>query len=108
MIYKLVYLLSALFKRAILMSGTSLADWAWVPKRTSANITYRIVDSLNCPSDDEQLSLCLRKRTLQDIKRAVAEDGPSHITRFGPVVDNLVIRNEPEKLMTNYVSEFSR
>ncbi|GJQ67149.1 putative carboxylesterase family [Trypoxylus dichotomus] len=95
-----------LFKRAILMGGTALSDWALASK--SRDVTYGIVHSLNCSSEDEALKACLRKKRLREIKGAVGASSPPYITRFGPVVDGFVIPNEPEKLMTNYTDLFHR
>ncbi|KRT85551.1 esterase [Oryctes borbonicus] len=95
-----------LFKRAILMGGTALSDWALATK--SRNVTYGIVHSVNCSSEDEALKACLRKKRLREIKGAVGASSPPYITRFGPVVDSFVIPNEPEKLMTNYTDLFHR
>ncbi|KAI4466095.1 neuroligin [Holotrichia oblita] len=95
-----------LFKRAILMGGTALSDWALASK--SRDVTYGMVHSLNCSSEDEELTACLRKKRLREIKGVAGVASQPYITRFGPVVDSFVIPNEPEKLMTNYTDLFHR
>lgn len=88
------------------MGGTALSDWALASK--SRDVTYGMVHSLNCSSEDEELTACLRKKRLREIKGVVGAASQPYITRFGPVVDSFVIPNEPEKLMTNYTDLFHR
>lgn len=88
------------------MGGTALSDWALATK--SKLVTYGIVQSLNCSTEDEALKACLRKKKLREIKEAAEASYVPYITRFGPVVDSFVIPNEPEQLMTNYTDLFHR
>lgn len=49
-----------LFKRSILMSGSSLSDWATAT--TSIQSTFQLIQNLNCPRTDFEMTECLRKR----------------------------------------------
>lgn len=93
-----------LFKRAILMSGTALADWALASK--SLQITHQVANALNCPFDDD-LAPCLRRKRLGEIM-SINADSLEFVTRFGPTVDGGVIPNEPKHLMSNYNELFNR
>lgn len=88
------------------MSGTSLSDWALASK-TSKQVTYQIADSLNCEMEDERFAACLRKKRLSEIMSATATTS-KFATKFGPLVDGLVVPNEPEHLMANYTNLIHR
>lgn len=88
-----------LFHRAILMSGTALSDWALAG--AARQVTFQVAESLNCPMDDEKLAACLRKKRLHEIMNVPAVT-PAFVTRFGPIVDSVVIPNDPKHLMTTY------
>lgn len=87
------------------MSGTALADWALAG--TPRQVTYQVAEALNCPTIDDKLASCLRKKRLHEIMAAAAVS-PAYMTRFGPIVDGLVIPNDPRHLMTNYQDLLSR
>lgn len=55
-------LISGLFHRAILMSGSALSDWAVVKHPTPA--TMQVIQGINCPlsDDNEEIVQCLRKK----------------------------------------------
>lgn len=101
----------SLFQRAILMSGTALADWAMTSQPTAMKITTQVGNALNCPlgGDDQadSLATCLRQKRLSEITsvNAIASD---FVTKFGPTVDGLIIPNEPKQLMSTYNEIFSR
>lgn len=111
MIYILLIALSfihtGLFHRAILMSGSAMSDWAIAQHPLQA--TMQVLHNLNCPlrDDNEEMLTCLRKKRYQDILKSHAS-APEFTTRFGPVVDHLVIPNEPQKLMSHHNGVFSR
>lgn len=88
------------------MSGTSLSDWA-LASRTSKQVTYQIADSLNCEMDDEKFAACLRKKRLNEIMTATATIGKFG-TKFGPLVDGLIVPNDPSYLMANYTNLLHR
>ncbi|XP_017785808.1 PREDICTED: uncharacterized protein LOC108568965 isoform X2 [Nicrophorus vespilloides] len=93
-----------LFNRAILMGGTSLSDWALAG--TSRQVTYQVAESLNCPTDDK-MAACLRKKRINEIMNVVATTR-EYMTKFGPIVDGLVIPNEPNKIMKHYNDFFRK
>lgn len=95
---------SDLFRRAILLSGTALSDWAIT--QSPLQFTIQVAEGLNCPLSDE-LAACLRKKRLSDLL-AVKVIRPPFKTAFGPVVDGSVIPNEPLELMGTYRELFSR
>ncbi|CAH1117824.1 unnamed protein product [Phaedon cochleariae] len=93
-----------LFHRAILMGGTALADWALA--NNSAQVTYQVAMALNCQIHDD-FAKCLRRKRLDEIMAADVIT-PDYKTRFGPVVDSIVVPSEPEKSMTQYNDLFRR
>lgn len=95
----------ALFQRAILMSGSALADWALTSQ--PLRMTTQVADKLNCPVQDDELVACLRRKRLSEIT-SVQAIAPDFVIRFGPTVDGLVIPNEPKQLMSTYNELFSR
>ncbi|KAJ4427222.1 hypothetical protein ANN_24839 [Periplaneta americana] len=97
---------SGLFRRAILMSGTALADWALT---TSSVITIQVAQALNCALKDtnNEMASCLRKKRLEEIMDVKVEV-PEFKTRFGPMVDGSVVPNDPFQLIGVYKDLFSR
>ncbi|XP_075235972.1 uncharacterized protein LOC142333050 isoform X2 [Lycorma delicatula] len=91
--------------RAILMSGTALADWALTVN--PIHYTVQVASALNCPETSDEMPACLRRKRLQDIM-AVKVVAPPFRTPFGPVIDGTVVPNEPAVLMTTYKNLFSR
>ncbi|KAJ6636653.1 Neuroligin-4, X-linked [Pseudolycoriella hygida] len=99
--------IEGLFHRAIIMSGSALSDWAIANHPLQA--TMQVIQALNCPlrEDNEEMLICLRKKRYQEIvKTQIAT--PEFSTKFGPVVDNLVVPNIPAKVMSQYNDVFSR
>lgn len=96
-----------LFHRAILMSGTALSDWAITSHALQS--TLQVTQALNCPLSDnhEEVLNCLRKKRYSEIINAKTSS-PEFSTPFGPVVDGLVIPNEPHVVMGQYADIFSR
>lgn len=88
------------------MSGSSLSDWA-LASRTSKQVTYQIADFLNCQMDDDAFANCLRKKRLSEIMSATATTG-KYWTKFGPLVDGLIVPNDPAHLMANYTNLLHR
>lgn len=68
---------------------------------------WQVAQHLNCPSGDEELAACLRRKRLKEIM-AVPVEAPPFVTKFGPIVDGLAVPNEPKKLMSTYNDLFSR
>lgn len=69
----------------------------------------QILNKLNCPLQDEneEMLKCLRKKRYQDILAAQPQTSGRSVA-FGPVVDNLVVPNQPHKIMSQYHGMFSR
>ncbi|KAK5647073.1 hypothetical protein RI129_005537 [Pyrocoelia pectoralis] len=90
---------NSLFKRAILMGGTALADWAFSTR--PRYVTYQVAGSLNCPSSEAELASCLRTRTTNEIVNAsVTTD--YYATRYGPVIDSRVVSGDPKQNLAKY------
>lgn len=96
-----------LFHRSILMSGSALSDWALTNHPLQA--TMQIAEGLNCPLSDEneEMLQCLRKKRYSEIF-SVKTSSPEFSTRFGPIIDGLVIPNTAHKVMGQYSDIFSR
>ncbi|KYB27545.1 neuroligin-3 [Tribolium castaneum] len=93
-----------LFQRAILMGGSALSDWALVSK--PLHVTFQVANALNCQFGKD-FADCLRRRRLDEIMTAAEVSSP-YQTVFGPVVDAVVLPNEPKELMTTYSDIFRR
>ncbi|XP_063224788.1 uncharacterized protein LOC134532300 [Bacillus rossius redtenbacheri] len=94
-----------LFQRAVMMSGSALADWALTtnPIQTTA----QVAQALNCPLAESEMAPCLRRKRLSELMAARVEARPFQ-TLFGPVVDGSVVVNDPEQLMSVYPDQFSK
>ncbi|KAK4880718.1 hypothetical protein RN001_008864 [Aquatica leii] len=88
-----------LFKRAILMGGTALTDWAFAGK--PRQVTYQVAGSLNCPGTEAEFASCLRTRNLNEIVNASAATD-YFVTKFGPIIDSRVIPNDPRLNLAKY------
>lgn len=103
-----VNILADLFQKAILMSGSALSDWALV-KNPILN-TIQVGQSLNCgPGGNENFFDCLRRKRFTDLV-STKMYLPPFVTVFGPMVDGVMITNEPlpllkeHKLMNKYAT----
>ncbi|XP_046667943.1 neuroligin-4, X-linked isoform X2 [Homalodisca vitripennis] len=90
-----------LFHRAILMSGTALADWALTSN--PVQVTIQVAQALNCPDSEDRMADCLRRKRLHELT-SVDVQVPPFKTPFGPVVDGHVVPNEPSVIMKHYTS----
>lgn len=99
---------NGLFHRAILMSGSALSDWAITTHALQS--TLQVTQALNCPLTDNQKEVlsCLGRKRYQEIVNVKTADAPEFSTSFGPVIDGLVIPNEPHVVMGKYSDLFSR
>lgn len=86
------------------MSGTALSDWALAGN--PSEVTFDVANTLNCQIHDK-FEECLRKKSLDDIM-AATNINRDYITRFGPIVDSMIIPNDPKKSMTEYHDLFRR
>jgi carboxylesterase type B len=88
-------MISGLFHRAILLSGSALSSWALVEQP----VTYalRLARQLNCSlpadtrRDHERIVDCLRAAPLDALVRADVTP-PAYMSAFGPSIDGVVIR----------------
>lgn len=96
-----------LFHRAIIMSGSALSDWATA--NTPLHSTTQILNRVNCPTtgDNEIILNCLWRKRYQELLKAKISL-PNFATAFGPVVDNHIVPNEPQHLMSANTEVFSR
>ncbi|XP_050539878.1 neuroligin-4, X-linked-like isoform X2 [Daktulosphaira vitifoliae] len=95
-----------LFQRAILMSGSALSDWALV-KNPIVN-TIQVGQSLNCEAGEDEIFFdCLRKKRFTDLISAKVY-APSFSTKFGPMVDGVMVTNEPLLLLKEHKSLMRR
>lgn len=86
------------------MGGTALADWALAGN--ARDVSYQVAQALNCQIH-EDFAACLRRKRLDDIMAASAKT-PNYTTRFGPIVDSIIVPNDPKKSMTQYNDIFRR
>uniref|UniRef100_A0A336LRV4 CSON014630 protein n=1 Tax=Culicoides sonorensis TaxID=179676 RepID=A0A336LRV4_CULSO len=94
-----------LFHRAILMSGSALSDWALTNVPLSS--TVQVAQQLDCPIEDDLLLRCLREKPVEELMRLNVSSS-EYSTRFGPIIDGLVIPNAVHKIMAQQSETFSR
>lgn len=106
-IYFIMQFILGLFHRAILMSGSAMSDWAISNHPQQA--LMQVLHQLDCPlrDDNEEMLTCLRSKPYQDIMK-VHVTTPEFTTSFGPVVDNFIVPNQPEKMMQHVHGGFKR
>lgn len=91
------YSISGLFHRVILMSGSALSSMAIA--RDAMTYASHFGKVLNCPHEDNKVMVeCLKGKSVDDILR-VELLVPSHLSAFGPIVDGILVRDEPENMM---------
>ncbi|XP_031621624.1 uncharacterized protein LOC116339730 [Contarinia nasturtii] len=96
----------SLFHRAILMSGSAMADWAISNHPQQA--TMQVLHKLDCPMrDDNTMLTCLQQKRYQDILK-VQVSSPEFTTTFGPIVDKTIVPNDPQKMMQHHEGGFKR
>lgn len=89
------------------MSGSAISDWAISNHPLQA--TMQILQKLDCPmrDDNEEMLTCLRKKRYEDILK-IPVSAPEFTTTFGPIVDSLIVPNEPQKMMQHFHGAFNR
>lgn len=89
------------------MSGSAMSDWAI--SNHPLQVTMQVLTNLDCPmrDDNEEMLTCLRKKRYQDIMK-VQVSVPEFSTAFGPVVDNSIVPNDPQKMMQSFHGGFNR
>nr|XP_018897827.1 PREDICTED: neuroligin-1-like [Bemisia tabaci] len=100
---------SGLFNRTVLLSGSALSSWALV--EDPVIFAVRLAQQVNCSipenlyTDHEQIVDCLRDVPLEELMRADVSP-PAFLSAFGPSVDGVVIRtNFQSEIMTNFLPE---
>ncbi|XP_042891084.1 uncharacterized protein LOC122265736 [Penaeus japonicus] len=87
-----------LFNRAILMSGSALSRWAvtWDPYK----YTIQVAKALECPITDQSSELvnCLRDKSVEELLN-VRLNVPPFTTALGPIIDNIIVSDDPQKTM---------
>uniref|UniRef100_A0ABD2XGP8 Carboxylesterase type B domain-containing protein n=1 Tax=Trichogramma kaykai TaxID=54128 RepID=A0ABD2XGP8_9HYME len=98
--------MSGLFKRAILLSGSALSSWAVVDE--PASYALKLARAVNCSvpvdliKDHELLVDCLRESSLEALMRADLKP-PTFLSAFGPSVDGVVIKPDFKKDLLSYL-----
>ncbi|XP_057369903.1 neuroligin-4, X-linked-like isoform X2 [Daphnia carinata] len=98
---------SGLFHRAILMSGTALADWAVA--ENPLRYTLQAAQQVDCPlaERDDELAACLRFKRVTELMN-VRLQAPLYASPLAPLVDGIVVPNEPRQSMKTYNELFGR
>lgn len=75
-----------------------MADWAI--SNHPQQSTMQVLRTLDCPmrDDNDEMLTCLQKKRYQDILK-VHVSSPEFTTTFGPVIDNFIVPNDPQKMM---------
>ncbi|CAB0032303.1 unnamed protein product [Trichogramma brassicae] len=98
--------MSGLFKRAILLSGSALSSWAVVDE--PASYALKLARAVNCSvpadliKDHELLVDCLRESSLEALMRADLKP-PTFLSAFGPSVDGVVIKPDFKKDLLSFL-----
>lgn len=99
-------LISGLFQRVILQSGSALCPWALA--KDAVSHARKLAQSMNCSTRDSmKLIDCLRKKRLEDIM-SVDIQAPDHLSAFGPTIDGIVLPKSPMYLMQTKPDLFLR
>lgn len=82
-----------------MLSGSALCPWAIASDAIFHAKNF--ASELGCAeqSNINNVLDCLRQKSVQDIM-SVNHKVPTHLTAFGPVIDGIVIPNDPQTLMT--------
>ena len=103
----LCFCASGLFHRAILMSGTALADWAIADN--PLRYTLQAAQQVHCPlaEREDELATCLRFKKVTDLM-SVRLQAPLYANPLAPLVDGITVTNEPRQSMQTYNELFGR
>ncbi|KAH7646391.1 neuroligin-4 [Dermatophagoides farinae] len=95
-----------LFHRAIMISGSALSPWAIASDSIfHAKNFAKVLGCLENPKMEKDVLECLRHKTVQEIL-SIDLKIPTHLTAFGPIIDGIVIPNDPQVLMSKPNSIF--
>ena len=100
-------LFKGLFHRAILMSGTAISDWATTDNPT--RYTLQASQQVDCPlaEKDDELATCLRFKRVTELM-SIRLQAPLYASPLAPIVDGIVVPNEPYQSMKTYNDLFGR
>lgn len=89
------------------MSGTALADWAI--SDSPLRYTLQAAQQVNCPlaEREDELATCLRFKKVTDLM-SVRLQAPLYANPLAPLVDGIVVPNEPRQSMKTYNELFGR
>lgn len=89
------------------MSGTALADWATVDN--PIRYTLQAAQQVDCPVTErnDELAACLRSKRVTELMN-VRLQAPLFASPLAPVVDGVVVPNEPRLSMRTYNDLFGR
>lgn len=89
------------------MSGTALADWALVDN--PLRYTLQAAQQVDCPlaERDDELAACLRSKRVTELMN-VRLQAPLYASPLAPLVDGIVVPNEPRQSMKTYHELFGR
>lgn len=89
------------------MSGTALADWAVA--ENPLRYTLQAAQQVDCPlaERDDELAACLRFKRVTELM-SVRLQAPLYASPLAPLVDGIVVPNEPRQSMKTYNELFGR
>uniref|UniRef100_T1KY80 Carboxylesterase type B domain-containing protein n=1 Tax=Tetranychus urticae TaxID=32264 RepID=T1KY80_TETUR len=96
-----------LFHRAIMQSGSALCPWALASNAIKYGREY--AQAIGCYQEDfksSQVVDCLRHKTIAELL-SVQIPSPRFLTGFGPLIDGIVIANDPLSMMNDPTSTFA-
>lgn len=83
-----------------MISGSALSPWAIASDAIyHARNFAKILGCLENPRMEKMVLECLRHKTIEDIL-SIDLKIPTHLTAFGPIIDGIVIPNDPQSLMS--------
>ncbi|XP_033220373.1 neuroligin-1 isoform X2 [Belonocnema kinseyi] len=100
--------MTGLFKRTILLSGSALSSWAVVEDPVSYAVKLAKLTNCSIPkdilNDNELIVDCLRETDLEELLQIHIE-APTFLSAFGPSVDGVVIKTDFQKDLLSYLDQ---
>lgn len=97
-------ILSGLFHRVIMMSGSALSPWSMSTPANAVKYSQELAISLNCPVEHKgfkKMVECLRHKNLNDILNH-EPIGPTFTTIFGPTIDGVILPSDLIASMSSF------
>ncbi|XP_075137788.1 cholinesterase-like [Leptodactylus fuscus] len=93
------------FNRAILQSGTPIANWAFNSQDRSKMVSIQLAKLLNCPTEDEDASIaCLQKvDTKEFVDKQIQNVSGSPLVHFVPILENYFITDVPQTVVKHSI-----